>query len=53
MLALFEHAVDIHGGVDIVVANPGVGGKARKVADSAGKIIFVGSGSRHGMVHGL
>jgi len=34
MQALFEHAVDVHGGVDIVVANAGVLGQARTVADS-------------------
>lgn len=34
MLALFQHAVDAHGGVDIVVANAGVWGQPRKVADS-------------------
>ena len=34
MQALFQHAVDIHGGVDIVVANAGVLGQARTVSDS-------------------
>ena len=34
MLALFQHAVDAYGGVDIVVANAGVWGQPRKVADS-------------------
>lgn len=34
MQALFRHAVDVHGGVDIVVANAGVWGQARTVADS-------------------
>ncbi|MEO8546535.1 MAG: SDR family NAD(P)-dependent oxidoreductase [Burkholderiaceae bacterium] len=34
MQALFQHAADVHGGVDIVVANAGVWGQARKVADT-------------------
>ncbi len=32
--ALFAHAVDAHGGVDIVVANAGVGGVGRRVEKS-------------------
>jgi 3-oxoacyl-[acyl-carrier protein] reductase len=32
--ALFAHAVDAHGGVDVVVANAGVGGTGRRVEKS-------------------
>lgn len=82
--ALFEHAAAQYNGIDIVVGNAGIGGQARKVADSdparwaqtiqinligayhtahaaiphlrvrgAGKIIFVGSGTRHGANPGM
>lgn len=83
MRALFQHAADIHGGVDIVVANAGVATKVGRVEDSdpaawaqvvqtnlvgayytahaaiphlrargGGKILFVGSGARHGFAAG-
>lgn len=80
--ALFAHATQAHGGVDIVLANAGVGGRARTEdsdpaqwahmiqvnlvgafhtahaalphlrARGAGKLIFTGSGSRHGFAAG-
>lgn len=83
MQALFRHAAQAHGCVDIVVANAGVSGKVGRVADAdpaawaavvhtnltgafhtahaaiphlrargGGRIIFVGSGARHGFIPG-
>ena len=82
--ALFQHAADIFGGVDIVVGNAGVTGQPRKIANTdpaqwaqtiqvnligayhtahaaiahlrargAGKIIFLGSGTRNGAAPGM